>query len=102
MSTPYRDCPPAEDNEAIPDFGDRRLWPGLLRRSVLLLTASLVLAAYDVTEAIKLLIIWGPGLVVLAIITVLQAPVGAWLASRHERSVVEGVAALEAKVSAGE
>jgi len=102
MSTPYRDCPPAEDNEAIPDFGDRRLWPRLLRRSALLLTASLLLAAYDVTEAIKLLILCGPGLVVVAVIAVLQRPVGAWLEARRARAVIEGVAALEAKVSAGE
>jgi hypothetical protein len=103
MTTPYRKASVAEGGEPVPYLGvDERVWPGLLRHTVLVLAAALAVAAYDEREALKLLIIFGPGIVVVAILAVLREPVGRWLAARRARAVIEGVAALEAKVSARE
>jgi hypothetical protein len=103
MSSPYRDTLSTEDTEPLPDFGnDQRLWPGLVRHSIFVSVVALALALYDVAEAVKFLVLCGPGVVVGAILALLQRPVGAWLEERHARLVAEGVAELEAKVSAAE
>lgn len=97
---PYRDSRRSDADAPIPYLGvDPRLWPSLLRHTALVLILALLLAVFDRTEAIKVLVLSGPGIVVGAIIEVLRVPVGNWLAARRARAVVEGVAALEAKVA---
>jgi hypothetical protein len=101
MNTPYRDTRPAEDNEPAPDFGvDERLWPGLLALCGVLTVAAVAVGLRDLDAAIQLLVWSSPTLVSSTAFAGLSGPVGKWLAVRRARAVVDGVAALEAKVAA--
>jgi hypothetical protein len=103
MSTPYRDATPAGDSEPIPDLSVRmNLWPQVFIYVAYVALYALASARENIDKATALVIISVPGLVVLVLLAALYEPGKKWLAARRARAVVEGVAELEAKVSAGE
>lgn len=101
MSAPYRDAPRiADDNDPIPNLSvDLNLWREVLVYVALITTSSLLAARDGVEHATVLAILSVPGLTVLVLLAALHKPVGRWLAARRARAVIEGVAALEAKVA---
>jgi len=103
MNAPYRDVPIADDNEPIPNLSvDLNLWREVFVYVAFITTWTLLAARDDVELATVLVILSVPGLMVLVLLAALYEPVGRWLAARRARAVIEGVAALEAKVSASE
>ncbi|MDB4938391.1 MAG: hypothetical protein JWP87_5363 [Labilithrix sp.] len=101
MRNIYRDRPVPEPDEALPDLAVPPLrWGDVLRRLCAYLVCAAGLAVFsDTTQAAVFLGMVLPGLVVVAGIVALQAPVRAWLACRHARVVADGVARLEAMVA---
>ena len=101
MNTPYRDRQQAADEEPIPNLAVHlRLW--LVAWIVGASIGGVALAATrdDIDKARLLLVMGVPAVVFHVLLAALYRPFGVWLAARHERIVAEGVAALEAKVSA--
>ena len=103
MNTPYRDANVADDNEPIPQLSvDLKLWGNVVAYTGYIAVWALLAARDDVELAKLLLIFSAPGLVVLVLLAALYEPGGRWLEARRARAVIEGVAELEAKVSARE
>ncbi len=103
MNTPYRDVIPSAAADDVPDFGNRRRpardVAGFALRVV---PFAAILAVERTAEMTAFCAINVAGLLLALIIVLLEPSIRAWLEARHLRAVVAGVAALEAKVSAGE
>lgn len=100
MNAPYRDVPISDDNEPTPDLSvDLNLWREVLIYVAFIAAWTLLATRDDVELATVLVILALPGLIVLVLLAALYQPAGRWLAARRARAVVEGVAALEAKVA---
>ena len=103
MSSPYRSAPPVHGDEDVPDFGNTPR-PGreLLWFAIRALSLAVIVAVDRSERTVFSCGLHAVALAVAALIIVLERPVRAWLAVLRARAVVKGVAALEAKVSAGE
>jgi hypothetical protein len=103
MSAPYRDAPPAAESEPTPNLGvDRNLWPTVWMNAALFGGWALAAAREDIEMAKVVLVMGVPAVIFYILLAALYEPVGRWLERRRARAIIEGVAALEAKVSARE
>jgi hypothetical protein len=98
----YRDPPVQEAEEPLPALAVPPLrWSDVLRQLTFYLVCALGLAVFsDTTQAAHFLVVALPGVLVVALIVALGAPVHSWLERRHARIVAQGIARLEASVAA--
>src|SRR4051812_8915152 len=100
MSSPYRDAPPSDPSEPLPDFGNIRepRWYDAVILTVLSAAPVLIQLHDRGAEAALLTVeLVVPALVVSLAALFLERRVRAWFARRDARAVAEGIIELEAK-----